>query len=150
MGRTVRLGRPEFPYSHDLALEICAHLASGKSLKSFCAKVGKPSRDTVYKWLFERQDFADLYARARGAQADTLADEVIHIGMTTSQKTAHRDRVRMDAFKWAAAKLAPRKYGDKQQIEHKGSVPVDDRPSKHAPEWLKQRLDGGDTKRSVN
>ena len=78
-----------------------------------------------------------MYARAREAQADTLADEIIHIGMTTTAKTAHRDRIRMDAFKWAAAKLGPKKYGDRHQVEHAGKIGVDDKPSDHCPEWLK-------------
>ena len=94
----------------------------------------------MYKWIFERQAFADMYTRAREMQADTLADEIVHIGMTTTAKTAHRDRIRMDAFKWAAAKLAPKKYGDKHQVEHAGKIGVDDKPSDHAPEWLTREV----------
>jgi hypothetical protein len=31
-----------------------------------------------------------------------------------------RSALRIDARKWLAGKMAPKKYGDKQQIEHAG------------------------------
>jgi len=34
----------------------------------------------------------------------------------------NRSRLRVDARKWAASKLAPRKYGDRVEHDHKGAL----------------------------
>ena len=62
--------------------------------------------------------FAEQYARAREAQADALADEIVDIADgADSSGDAARDRLRIDARKWAAARLTPRKYGDAVKVE---------------------------------
>ena len=91
-----------------------------------------PDRSTVYDWLLRHPEFADQYARAREEQADTLADEIIAIAdeqpeviAVTDKKTGalieHKldgaflqwQKNRIDARKWTAMKLKPKKYGDK-------------------------------------
>lgn len=75
-----------------------------------------------------------MYARAREDQADTLADEIVEIAddgtndtylnsdgiALTNQDVIARSKLRVDARKWIAAKLKPRKYGDRQVHEHGG------------------------------
>src|SRR4051794_16693229 len=64
--------------------------------------------------------------RARAAQADHFADEIIAIADDTSGDWIERDgelmvnhehiqrsRLRVDARKWLMARMAPKKYGDK-------------------------------------
>ncbi|MBU2052465.1 hypothetical protein KKH13_04650, partial [Patescibacteria group bacterium] len=58
--------------------------------------------------------FFKRYARARDEQADTLADEITYIADT--EPDANKARVRVDARKWVAAKLKPKKYGDHQSL----------------------------------
>src|SRR5216683_5843477 len=72
--------------------------------------------------------------RAREEQADKLFREIIEIAddasgdyVTTSEgkrivdhENIQRSRLRVDARKWAAARLAPRKYGDHISHEVKG------------------------------
>jgi hypothetical protein len=60
----------------------------------------------------------DQYARAREAQAEHFADELIEI--VDTERDAAIARVRMDARKWAAGKLAPKKYGDKVAVDGDG------------------------------
>ena len=36
----------------------------------------------------------------------------------------NRSRLRVDTRKWLMSKLAPKKYGDKQQVEHSGELNV--------------------------
>jgi len=79
--------------------------------------------------------FTEQYTRAREEQADTLADEIIHIAdeqpeivVVTDKKTGaiieHKldnafllwQRNRIDARKWTAMKLKPKKYGDRMQV----------------------------------
>ena len=96
-------------------------------------------------WLDGRHaEFTEQYARAREAQADNMAEEILSIAdeectMVRADKHGSKDddgsgntevlfdatavarnRLRVDARKWLASKMAPKKYGDKIQAEHSG------------------------------
>lgn len=111
------MGRPS-DYTEDLALEICAWIAEGKSLRSYCAVPGTPGIITVYRWLTVHDKFRNQYARAREDQADSLADEITDIADT--EEDPIRARIRIDARKWVAGKMRPKKYGDKLGISGDG------------------------------
>jgi uncharacterized transporter YbjL len=88
----------------------------------------------VFRWLESNETFREQYARAREAQADTLADEILEISddgsndwMTRAGKDqelawqlngehVQRSRLRVDSRKWFASKVAPKKYGDKLEL----------------------------------
>lgn len=129
------MARPS-EYSEAIAADICSRLASGEPLVRMCRDEHMPGTSTVYRWLAADEKFRDMYARAREDQADTLADQIIDIAdedpasvFTTEgggedavdvqrvdgSAVAHQ-RLRVDARKWVAAKLKPRKYGDRQEI----------------------------------
>jgi hypothetical protein len=105
-------------YSLDIATEICELVASGLALKEVCLLNGMPGRTTAYKWLNEHAEFANMYARAREERAELVADEVIMIADTEAD--ANKARVRIDARKWWAAKVAPKKYGERISTEVTG------------------------------
>lgn len=124
-------GRPT-DYCTEIADKICERLSDGESLKAICEPSEMPTRSTVYRWLSLHEEFSDMYARAREEQAETLADEIISIAdesdrdsmegkngeIVVNNEFIQRSRLRVDARKWVAAKLKPRKYGDKIQQEH--------------------------------
>lgn len=114
-----KTGRPS-DYSDDLAAEICSKLADGKSLKSICDAPGMPDKATVYRWIAAHDAFRDLYARAREDQADTMADEIVDIADNAKSDDVNKARLRVDARKWVAAKLKPKKYGDKVETTVQG------------------------------
>lgn len=64
--------------------------------------------------------FGNDYARARELQAETFADQVVTIA--DECEDANHARVRVDARKWAASKILPKKYGERQTVEHEGSL----------------------------
>lgn len=129
-------GRPS-EFTEQLADIICERIADGESLRSICSEDEMPSKSTVFKWLVQQQSFADQYARARETQADSLFDEILTIAdttvigekvkmtpdgkveTTTGDMIEHR-RLQVDARKWMAGKLRPKKYGDKITQEHTG------------------------------
>ena len=96
----------------------------------------QPSQQSVYTWLREDVDFLERYTRAREAQADKLFREIIEIADDASRdyvatsdgkrivdhENIQRSRLRVDARKWAAARLAPKKYGDRIEHDHKGGL----------------------------
>lgn len=89
---------------------------------------------TMMRWIDEDTDRVAKYARAREAQADRLSEDLLSIvddstrdtyidengNERTNQEVVARSRLRMDARKWLASKMAPKKYGEKLQTEHTG------------------------------
>lgn len=112
-------------YKQKIADAICEAIADGKSLRSICKQDDMPTTSTVCKWLSLVPSFAEQYTRAREMQADALADEITDIADEITGDP-QRDRLRVEARKWVAAKLKPRKYGDKQLI---GSDPENPLPA---------------------
>ena len=123
-------GRPS-KYSNALADKICERLASGESLVRVCKDPDMPGLSTVFRWLADNESFRDNYARAREVQADVLADEILDIaddgindsytddegGERTNYDVIARSKLRVDARKWIASKLLPKKYGERQQVD---------------------------------
>jgi hypothetical protein len=105
-----RPGRPSVR-TPEVAKAICDGIANGKSLYRILARSGMPSYAAVCVWLREDREFQEQYARAREAQADFLAAEIIEIADGTGNM--QRDRVRIDARMWYAGKLHPKKHGTK-------------------------------------
>ena len=119
-----RPGRPS-KYSGRLVREICLRIACGDSLRAVCEDDRMPHKATVLRWLLDprRDDFRRRYAAAREAQADALADELVDIADAARDRDeAAVAKLRIEARKWVAAKLRPRKYGDKLDLS--GSVDV--------------------------
>jgi hypothetical protein len=136
------MGRPS-TFTQEIADEICEQLIEGMSLRSICLSDEMPSAGTVCRWLAADADFREQYERAREAQADTLADEMLDIaddgtndwmerkdsedqslGWRENGEAIGRSRLRLDTRKWIASKLKPKKYGDKLDVEHGGKVTV--------------------------
>lgn len=122
-------GRPS-SFTQEVADAICDGLVEGNSLRSICKADSMPSAATVCRWLGSHDAFREQYARAREAQADTLFDEILDIADDNSRdsKTVGREgeeyevcntefvqraKLRVDARRWMAGKLQPKKYGDK-------------------------------------
>ena len=139
-------GRPS-KITQEIIDIICEEIAtSSKSLKTICADEKLPAVRTVLKWLAEGHEstsgellkrFVHQYARAREQQADFLAEEIIEIAddgsndlMTITKgdisyeqenkEVTNRSKLRVEARKWIASKLKPKKYGDRVEIEHSG------------------------------
>lgn len=124
------MGRPS-SYSPEIAERICERLIEGESLRKICLADDMPSAAAVCRWLGENEQFRDQYARARDAQADTLADEILDIADDGSNDfmgedeayngdAVQRSKLRVDARKWIAAKLKPKKYGDRLDVTSGG------------------------------
>jgi hypothetical protein len=138
------VGRPS-DFTDAIADAICEKLADGQSLRTICAGDEMPNRATVFRWLASNETFRDQYARARDAQAEALADEILdiaddgsndwmeryddeggNIGWRENGEAMQRSKLRVEARKWVAAKLLPKKYGDKTLV---GSDPENPLPA---------------------
>lgn len=126
-------------YTPELADTICEGLAEGKGLPEVCRGLKITSR-VVMNWLIKYPEFLEHYKLARDVQAEVLAAEILEIaddkegdskvvtrpnGTTYQQidyENINRSRLRVDARKWYAAHVAPKKYGDRQMVEVSGSI----------------------------
>lgn len=117
-----KLGRPT-DYTKDMADKICEKIANGRSLRSICAEDGVPPMKTIYRWLEANEEFRHQYARAREKQADYFAEEIIEIADSAEAESAavSKAKLQIDARKWAVSKIAPKKYGDKSELDVKSS-----------------------------
>lgn len=139
-------------YSLDLAIKICDAISESQmGLKRLCLENDwMPSSSTIKKWIREdtkendsdKEGFSTLYARAKEEQADSLVEEMLDIADDTTKDTlagefgehgnavaVARARLQVDTRKFIAAKLKPKKYGDKLDLTTDGkeitsSVPV--------------------------
>lgn len=70
-----------------------------------------------------------IRARAREEQADGFADEIIDIADSVAPETGEvaKAKLQIDARKWKAAKLAPKKYGEKLELDADMRVKVETR-----------------------
>ncbi|CAB5212698.1 hypothetical protein UFOVP191_10 [uncultured Caudovirales phage] len=114
------MARPS-SYTQELAGKICEGIAQGNSLVKVCYALDI-DYGTVYDWIKKHPDFADNYTHAREAQADYLADGVLDIADDSTLMADDR-RVKIDARKWYAGKLKPKKYGDKIGIGGADDLP---------------------------
>lgn len=111
-------GRPTI-YSPKIVSIICANLSEGRSLAAMCREdENLPAKTTVYRWLFEHEEFRDLYTRARQDQADALADDMMDIADSATPEEANVARLRVDTRKWIASKMKPKRYGDSTLLKH--------------------------------
>ena len=133
-------------FSEDIFDQICDRLSGGESLASICRASDMPSQPSVYEWIRKDKYLARKYGLARDAQADFYADEIIEIA--DNCEDPQKARVRIDARKWKAARMAPKKYGDKVSLDHHGTVDTVTKIELVAPvEKLRQHLEklNGDT-----
>lgn len=115
----------------DGAMEhLAAFIADGGHLADYCRHQFLPYK-SVRVWIGASDARKTLYAGAREDRADTLADEIVAIadeaevctrvdgeGVTLAldSTAVARNKLRVDARKWVAAKLKPRVYGEKMEV----------------------------------
>ena len=119
------LGRPT-KYTEAIADTACERIAQGKSLVNICGELDL-SYTQVMVWLKKYPDFTDNYARARQDQADWYADEIISVidNAPSDRNEIERAKIKIEALKWVASKLKPKRYGDKLDLTSDGErVPM--------------------------
>lgn len=103
--------------------DICAWISGGRSLAKWCTGAGV-TYEAVRLHLRDDAVFLADYERAREASADWDADATADIRerMLAGKITPEQARVAIDQLKWAAAKRQPKKYGEKLDLNHGGTI----------------------------
>ena len=135
-------GRPPV-MTREIEDDICKQIAEGKSLVRILKSDPKfPDYSTVTRHLMATKGieggFCIKYAQAREIQADYMADEIIDIAddgandsyvdeegkVKVDYDHIQRSKLRVDARKWVASKLKPKRYGDSTTIKGDSEAPV--------------------------
>ena len=66
--------------------------------------------------------FRNNYARASDDRAESIFEEILDIADGAEEETASiaKARLQIDARKWILSRMNPKKFSDKQSIEHTG------------------------------
>ena len=99
-------------------------LVEGYSLVQICSAQVMPNRGTVIDWMNKRPDFADRVRAARAEQADLMDDLILAETQNATPETFQVAKVRIAAYQWRASKLAPKKYGDRTDVNLSGSISI--------------------------
>lgn len=141
------MSRRGVEYSEDVAQRFLDLVQEGRTVSSICeTEPGMPNRRTITRWFTVHPEFSKRFDKAQEMQADVYFDKVVdtaegrldnEIMETMGPKVANESpnskrhmilafrEQRIRAYQYAAAKLKPRAYGDKQQMEVSGNP---DRP----------------------
>lgn len=119
----------------DIIDTVLDQVAGGRSLVKVCEAPGMPNRTAFLRRVAADPALQALYAEAMAARADKYAEETIDIAddglndtyideqgnVKTDTDVIARSKLRVAARQWYAAKIAPKKYGDKTTTELTGA-----------------------------
>jgi len=107
-------------------LEATQRLADGESMRSICEDDHMPTTTTMYRWLAKASDdVRDQYAHAMELRGQNFGEKVSDIAkmvMESPDLDPNRARVAGDLLKWSAARLAPKRYGDRIEAHISGEL----------------------------
>jgi hypothetical protein len=146
-----KMGRPS-KYTPELGEEICAAIACSELGLAHLVNANPhwPERSTIFLWRRTHADFSDKYTKAKEDQVEVSVEymqELMNephkwIDETGSLKLDHNMmRMKMDAIKWQAAKLKPRKFGDAKEQEVINTEVNDDCKKRYSELDSKNRKD---------
>jgi hypothetical protein len=95
-------------------------MSGGDSLRYICEDHLLPSEGTVLRFVFSDTEFREQYDAAMRIRSEKLAAQCVDIADDASTDTDAKQRLRVDTRKWFAARMAPKRWGDKQQVEVSG------------------------------
>lgn len=138
------------PITDEQFTAICERLAAGESLRSICREQGQPDLNVFLRDVGPDGNMlrAKAYNLARQEQAEAFAAKIIEAAEAEPLRSGPYDsidqgdvanrRLKIDAYKWTAAKLKPKVYGDKPPEVAVGNISfVINAPSplKSVDEW---------------
>jgi hypothetical protein len=135
-------GRPTIRTERNRVV-ILTLVSQAKSLREIARMEGMPSRDSIALWLAEDATFSDQYRRAWEASADVDFEEMYEIvdngsndwmekhdrhgnfvGWRINGESVARSALRFKQRQWAAARKAPKKYGQTVDLAVGGNYTV--------------------------
>ncbi len=113
---------PSSGFTQEIADLICERIADGASLRKICEEDDTlPSMRTIMRWLAkdEHEEFRRLYAQAQDERADVYFEETLEISdkVAKDHNAVAKARLQVDTRKWVCARMNPKKYSDRINID---------------------------------
>jgi hypothetical protein len=122
-----QIGRPEHwhpnrkrpsIYEEGVLERFIDKLAStAQSIKTICEPDDMPRSVEVFIAMGRDPAVRARIAQAREAQQDVIIDELLDIADTATVEEVNLAKLRIWTRQWAAARFAPKKYGENQRVE---------------------------------
>lgn len=121
-----KVGRPKEQVPQDLAQELIDWVQAGGTIRGWAAQPGKVSFTTVYKWAEKDEEFSLRLGKARESGCHAMAEECLIISSTKPDDPLMLGwhKLRIDTNLRLMAKWNPARYGDRQSVDHGGSVSI--------------------------
>lgn len=135
-----KIGRPPQPVPKDKAESLVTWISQGKTCREWCT-LNSVGVTTVFDWMAKDAAFAESIARAREAGEEIIAQECMEIadnatndwmerktsegdaaGVEFNKEHVQRSKLRIETRLKLLAKWNPKKWGERQQIEHSGKI----------------------------
>jgi len=116
--KKAKTGRPS-KKTQKTVEEFLIRISMGRSVANVCTDEDMPDVRTVFRWIAEDEAFRQSYTRACANRSLVYADTIGDIakGVMAGKIPPDAGRVAIESYKWIAARLTPKVYGEKQQIE---------------------------------
>lgn len=113
----LNLGRKS-SYNLAKARRFCSYISLGYSLKKACNQEDMPSIAQVYEWKRKYPEFSAMYEEAQVERGLTLGDRIGELAeqVLSGEVDPQAARVAMDGYKFTAARLASKTWGEKSQV----------------------------------
>jgi hypothetical protein len=113
-----KMGRPSKKTPKTVE-ELLLRISMGRSVANVSQDEDMPDLRTIFRWVASDEEFRHAYARACANRSLVYADTIGDIakGVMAGKIPPDAGRVAIDSYKWIAARLMPKYYGEKQQIE---------------------------------
>jgi len=98
---------------------VCEQIAAGLSGRKACEIVGVP-RGLWAKWVVTGLVDGSQYTHAREMCADVHGEGIVEAAETLGLTDPQYARVVVDAKKWTAARMFPKRWGDKLDVTTAG------------------------------
>ena len=104
--------------SWNLVLEL---IEEGYTVKEIDDNADLPSWSTIRRWMRSEPERMEQYREARDVSADTMESEILGLAKYTNDKEdVPAAKFKFDVLKFAMARRAPKRYGDKISQEVSG------------------------------
>jgi hypothetical protein len=121
MTEEVKMGRPT-DHTDELVDRICEELAAGRSLNRICKEEDwAPDKSTFYRWMYQARKHS-RQVRAGEERAARICSRGYPRDCVCSRLRPHTTwrGLRWTLTNGLRVKLLPKRYGEKQQLEHTG------------------------------
>lgn len=106
--------------------KVLAEMAEGKTLAQTVREVAASERlsvtpGSVRTWFALDDDLLDRYRRMKPLLGQAFAEEAVQIARDSTRMSNTEDKLLIETLRWAAAKMAPLEFGERQVVEHQGN-----------------------------